>query len=745
MKYFKVKILFICFICCLSPKLGLTQQDFNLDFELLNKDRKAIGWESITCANDQPYFSFLSDSVNIQNGKYSMSIEADSSVMKENYAYLKCSIPINVKGKKIVFKCFIKTKDIPTEGSANMFMRIYNNNLESRYLDLETSKITGTTDWREYSIELPLNSNDRNISLALQLKGKGKVWYDNMRLYVDGISIEEVTRKNTLKENTYSYDSKVKLTTITTQQISILSLLGKIWGFLKYHHPSIAQGKYDWDFELFKIIPLILDTKTNKVRDEVLLNWIENFGEILPCLECSNEPIDDIKVKPDFRWINTNTLSQALIDKLQFIHRNHNLKNYHYIAKNIIGNPAFINESPYYGMILPDAGFRLLALFRFWNMIEYFFPYKYAINEDWNSIMDKFIPKMISAKDTLTYRLTLSELLASIHDTHAKINFADIYWTQQFEGFYRVPAQVIFIDNQAVIAGFYGKESAQQTQLNLGDILLEVDGKSVDSIVKEQLKITHGSNETAKLLNISFRLLKGFKPGVSLKIKRNKEIKNLKLERVLSFEGSKRTWLPIPDSCYRFITPDIGYIYLGKIEINKLPIIFEKFKNTKGIIIDIRTYPSQFVVFALSHYLLPQRKPFVKFSMIDINHPGVVKWDRLEYIGMDNLNYYKGKIAILVNENTLSQAEYTAMAFKTAPRAVVIGSQTLGADGDVSIFTLPGNAYSYISGIGIYYPDGKETQRVGIVPDIIVHPTINGIKAGKDEVLEKAIDEITKE
>ena len=45
-----------------------------------------------------------------------------------------------------------------------------------------------------------------------------------------------------------------------------------------------------------------------------------------------------------------------------------------------------------------------------------------------------------------------------------------------------------------------------------------------------------------------------------------------------------------------------------------------------------------------------------------------------------------------------------------------------------------------ISGIGIYYPDGTETQRVGIIPDIEIYPTIDGVSKGKDELLEKAIE-----
>jgi len=82
------------------------------------------------------------------------------------------------------------------------------------------------------------------------------------------------------------------------------------------------------------------------------------------------------------------------------------------------------------------------------------------------------------------------------------------------------------------------------------------------------------------------------------------------------------------------------------------------------------------------------------------------------------------------------------MALRVAPKATVIGSTTAGADGNVSTIILPGNIRTMISGLGVYYPDGSETQRVGIAPDIVVRPTISGIRRGKDEVLDKAIEVI---
>ena len=91
----------------------------------------------------------------------------------------------------------------------------------------------------------------------------------------------------------------------------------------------------------------------------------------------------------------------------------------------------------------------------------------------------------------------------------------------------------------------------------------------------------------------------------------------------------------------------------------------------------------------------------------------------------------------------MSQAEYTTMAFRTAPGAIVIGSTTAGADGNVSTVPLPAGLSSYISGLGVFYPDHTPTQRVGIIPDVAMTPTIAGIRAGRDELVDEAIRRIT--
>jgi hypothetical protein len=173
------------------------------------------------------------------------------------------------------------------------------------------------------------------------------------------------------------------------------------------------------------------------------------------------------------------------------------------------------------------------------------------------------------------------------------------------------------------------------------------------------------------------------------------------------------------------------------------PKYIESAAGTKGLIIDIRNYPSDFVVFALGSRLVERPTPFARFTHGDPANHGAFHWGPSTSLEPASAPpRYSGKIVILVDEIPQSQSEYTAMAFRSAPNAIVVGSTTAGADGNVSRFALPGGLESMISGIGVFYPDKKPTQRIGIVPDIVARPTIEGIRGGRDEVLEAALRHI---
>lgn len=203
--------------------------------------------------------------------------------------------------------------------------------------------------------------------------------------------------------------------------------------------------------------------------------------------------------------------------------------------------------------------------------------------------------------------------------------------------------------------------------------------------------------------------------------------------------GSVPSYPVRKDPAFSMITPDIGYLYLGSVRNADLKSIIQQLEGTRGLVIDLRCYPSEFVVFSLGSCLVEKTTPFVKFTAGSVMTPGLFTAGTTLSVPVNTRMRYKGRTVILVNESTISQAEYTTMALRVAPGAVVVGSQTAGADGNVSPFTLPGGIKTLITGIGVYYPDGGETQRTGIVPDVEVRPTAAGIRQERDEVLEKAI------
>jgi hypothetical protein len=198
------------------------------------------------------------------------------------------------------------------------------------------------------------------------------------------------------------------------------------------------------------------------------------------------------------------------------------------------------------------------------------------------------------------------------------------------------------------------------------------------------------------------------------------------------------------ETMFKMLTPEIAYVHNGNLQKDEVDDIWDKIKYTKGLVIDIRNYPSDFPIYKFGALLVPQKTPFTKLTNVVLEEPGLFVFNKTLYVGEENEDYYKGKIVILVNERTQSSAEFHAMAYSTAPNSLIIGSTTAGADGNVSKIYLPGGICTGVSGIGVYWPDGRETQRVGIVPDIEVKPTIEGIRAGRDEVLEKAIELIEK-
>lgn len=198
----------------------------------------------------------------------------------------------------------------------------------------------------------------------------------------------------------------------------------------------------------------------------------------------------------------------------------------------------------------------------------------------------------------------------------------------------------------------------------------------------------------------------------------------------------------------RMVADGIGYMTGVNYTKADGARIMEKFRDTKALIVDLRCYPREFMIFDfIGRYFMPRTSPHVIWLAPTGALPGVFHelQDSL-FVNPDNPavaenpDYYKGRVIVLVDSSTQSQAEYTAMAFQATPRCTVVGTQTAGADGNISALVMPGGDFGYFSGLGVLYPDGTNTQRAGVRIDVPVHATVPGLQAGRDEILEKALE-----
>ncbi|MGB7760523.1 MAG: S41 family peptidase [Bryobacteraceae bacterium] len=722
-------------VCHAQDRSGLAEI---LSFEAQTSGSVPTGWSA-----QPPGSVFLDDKI-VHGGHWSARIERQPGTANV-FSTITKSLPMDFAGTAIELRGFVRTEAVSD------FVALWiredgesNPGLAFDSLQMRQQKIKGTTDWSEYSVSVQVQPDARQLFIGFLLAGTGKAWVDDMRLLVDDKPIwdaPKAVRDTTVLETDHEFDagSKITLAELSTVQIENLATLGKVWGFLKYHHPQVTSGQRHWDYDLFRILPAVLAAPDHAAANATLAKWVAAMGKIDQCQPCASLNETELNLRPDIAWIDSEEqLGGDLSRLLQATYRNRpaNGKQFYISLVPGAGNPAFAHELAYKALKLPDPGLQLLALFRFWNIVEYWSPNRDVMGENWDRVLEEFIPRIALAKTTEDYERELMALIAKVHDCHA--NLWSALQVRPPTGSCQIPVTVRFIENRAVVTGYADAAAGPATGLQAGDAIERLDGVPVPQLVQKWKPYYADSNDAAVLRDMGSTLTRGECGDAKLSVLRDNRTLELAAKRLPGMASSGIGTHDLPGDTFRRLSDDVAYLKLSSIKVADAAHYVDGAAGTKGLIIDIRNYPSEFMVFALGSLLMDKETPFVRFTSGDLSNPGAFHFGAPLSI-TPGKPHYSGKIVILVDEATQSSAEYTSMAFRASPNAIVIGSTTAGADGNVSQIALPGGQSTMISGLGVFYPDKRPTRRVGIVPDLVVRPTIAGIRAGRDEVLEASI------
>lgn len=391
--------------------------------------------------------------------------------------------------------------------------------------------------------------------------------------------------------------------------------------------------------------------------------------------------------------------------------------------------PDLIYENPQ----PPDLGHRVLALARIWATIHFFDPYLDLMSSAWDDTLLEFLPKMVGAETEESYTRALLELAARTDDEHTVLMGNEIELVIP-PG--RMPFDVMMLDEGVTVVSL----SDEPLPIRVGEVVKAVDGVAIETLIQRMLPLCAASMPIERQ-RVAAKLAMAGAVGstATLTVWDGSHVRAVEVNRVARTTPDGGRDVP-----FRLLQNNIGYVNLSTLEVEKVPEMIAKLKDSASIIFDMRGYPRG-TLWKLAPWL--NRKHARTGARIRENWvvgdapDGKVAWEYGASIPLtsDSREFYKGRVVMLIDERAYSEAELTALFFESATDVLFIGSPTAGTNGEVTTMAVPGGFALRFSGEAIWHGDGRQLQRVGIQPSILRRPTAAGLRTGRDEVLEEAL------
>ena len=403
-------------------------------------------------------------------------------------------------------------------------------------------------------------------------------------------------------------------------------------------------------------------------------------------------------------------------------------------------------DKAYPEMEFPSNEYRLLALFRFWNVINFFFPYKHLTDKPWAEVLPKYIPKFEQNQNSGDYQLTVSEMVAEMQDSHGGVRPPSVpSKLGERLGLFYPGVATRFVGDDLMVWYVADKNAG----VVVGDVVTAIDGETVSSYSQKLGRYYAHSTPQALRRSLQWPILRGGKDTKVTLTLRDLRGKTRDVALTRSLAGSDPIWSQAEKKepkqpVFGVLSSGYGYVDLVRLTVGDVDKMFEAIMKTPGTIFDMRGYP-QGTAWAIAPRLTARKgvtgalftRPILMGDQADFTDG--TNFSFAQKLPESSGEIYKGKVVMLIDENAISQSEHTALFFEAATDVTFIGTPTVGANGDVTRMTLPGNLSVGFSGHDVRHADGRQLQRVGIQPHLTVRPTVKGVVAGKDEVLEAAI------
>ncbi|HEY3061778.1 MAG TPA: S41 family peptidase [Chloroflexota bacterium] len=265
------------------------------------------------------------------------------------------------------------------------------------------------------------------------------------------------------------------------------------------------------------------------------------------------------------------------------------------------------------------------------------------------------------------------------------------------------------------IVEVYEDTPAQRAGLNSGDIIISINGQLVSGLALEEMTgLVRGPSGTT----------------VEMVVRRS--------DVSLTFKMT-RTEIHLQFVKQRVVADDIGYLSLrgfpepSVVESIEQNVATFQEQGIRGLVLDLRGNSGGRIDVGtrlLSHFLPAGSTVYEETDRSGEN--------RMHFSRASN--QYGLPLVVLVDGGTASMGEIFASAVQEHGAATIVGTTTAGSVAAAQVFGLPDGTGLQVTVYEIRSPEGKQLNRVGVVPDEVIESDPTRIVGGDDPVLSRAIE-----
>jgi hypothetical protein len=758
-------LLFLGVLAYASISFAATTSPLNLDFEEGSVGQVPLKWFSPSASVQSGYSAVLT-SDHPKSGKLCVLIKGETQAEQYGFGNLMQSFDATpYRLKRVRFRAAVRTEVPDFYGRVQLWLRVDRlNRLMGFFDNMGDRPITNSSEWRYFEIIGDIDQDAEKINIGLMLIGIGKAWLDDVSFEVVGDAVRPAAEP---------------ARSLTENGLANVVAFSRLLGYVRHFHPSDEAAKTDWESFAIQGMRAVENAgSASELADklEMLFHTIAPTVRVFPtgaALPASSISVPS-KTEGDLKIIMWHHVGFGTGNPGSAYHSNREatmalegrfpetLAEFRkpYLAdlgggvtctvplalfaddKGTLPHAAATEQAS--SIPTPtktsysarDRATRLADVALAWNVFQHFYPYFDVVKTDWPTVLTAALRSAATDRDELAFLNTLRRMIAALHDGHGQVVLAskpaDAY----------SPAFLWdWIEDRLTIT----RVKDLSLGLAAGDTILAINGRPVRDVLTETESLISGATPQWIRYRAVQELALGFN-GENLEL----EIEpwaNQGTRRTISLKRDTQTGTiqePRPSKIAE-LEPGIFYLDLSRILDSDFNDNLLKLADAKGIIFDMRGYPRNLNAMNFFSHLSekPLTSPRWLIPLVTFPDHQHMKFQRGgEWHISPAAPNLSARKAFIIDGRAISYAESCMGIVENYRLGEIVGGPTAGTNGNVNSFTLPGGYSITWTGMKVLKQDGSQHHGVGVLPTIPISRTRARVAAGRDELLESAIQAV---